>query len=305
MSILTSTGIIELLEEMSSQPLDIFFKGITTIFSPVMLIMYSVFIFWLGDKKRWIIATIFMMFVILSSLYFKALFRVSRPPETLHRVTAEGYGFPSGHTAAITGAAGWLMYLKRSYSFIIFGTLITVLVAFSRLYLGVHYIRDLIGGLILGTIMVLTGILFRRRKVRLLSRLQGIKGVMLVLCVTLFTVLFSVYSEYKTDSGLQLTGLFLGFCLGRMGFLARYPRSPFEMPLSRCDVKRGGKRIFIGMVMVAGPLWLGNFLKELETSSTAFFGFIFLNYTIIGFLISFLIPLVFIKTERPLKTSTK
>ena len=190
MSILTSTGIIELLKETSSQPLDIFFLGITTIFSPTMLILFSVILFWLGDKKRWTIASIFMIFVVLSSIYFKALFRLSRPPEGLHRVTTGGYGFPSGHTTAITGAAGWLIYLKRSWPYIILGTLISASVALSRLYLGVHYIRDLFGGLLLGTIMVLTALLFKRRMGMALSRLSRKKEGVLVFIIALFMVLF-------------------------------------------------------------------------------------------------------------------
>ncbi|WP_446897939.1 phosphatase PAP2 family protein [Clostridium sp. LBM24168] len=58
------------------------------------------------------------------------------------------YSFPSGHTTAAFAAAGILSKYFRRYSIEIFTA--AFLIAFSRLYLYVHYPTDILSGMILG-----------------------------------------------------------------------------------------------------------------------------------------------------------
>lgn len=58
------------------------------------------------------------------------------------------YSFPSGHTSAAFAAASMLSYHFNKYKFLFFT--LAVLMAFSRLYLFVHYPSDILGGIILG-----------------------------------------------------------------------------------------------------------------------------------------------------------
>lgn len=60
------------------------------------------------------------------------------------------YSFPSGHTASSFAAAGILAKYFKDSSFEFF--ILAFLVAFSRLYLYVHYPSDILGGIILGLI---------------------------------------------------------------------------------------------------------------------------------------------------------
>ncbi len=59
------------------------------------------------------------------------------------------YSFPSGHTASSFTAFGVFYFLNLKYKWPVFFT--AFLIAFSRIYLGVHYFSDIIGGVILGT----------------------------------------------------------------------------------------------------------------------------------------------------------
>lgn len=59
------------------------------------------------------------------------------------------YSFPSGHTAAAFTAVAALWFAgQKSFSLIVL--ILAVLIAFSRLYLYVHYPTDVLGGVVIG-----------------------------------------------------------------------------------------------------------------------------------------------------------
>ncbi len=71
------------------------------------------------------------------------------------------YSFPSGHTFSSVAAAICITYFHKKEGLL--SILLAVLIAFSRLYLFVHYPTDILGGAILGTAAALTGIFVSKR----------------------------------------------------------------------------------------------------------------------------------------------
>lgn len=60
------------------------------------------------------------------------------------------YSFPSGHTASSFAASGILIMMDNKLSII--AVILASLIAFSRIYLNVHYPLDVITGIVLGLI---------------------------------------------------------------------------------------------------------------------------------------------------------
>ena len=62
------------------------------------------------------------------------------------------HSFPSGHTCASFAVAGSLLYtMDRHWNFIRIPALVlAVLMAFSRMYVGVHYPTDVLAAVVIG-----------------------------------------------------------------------------------------------------------------------------------------------------------
>ncbi|MEG2118425.1 MAG: phosphatase PAP2 family protein [Clostridia bacterium] len=68
-----------------------------------------------------------------------------------------GTSFPSGHTSSAFAVASVLMFYNRRFGTI--AAIIAVLIGFSRLYLRVHFLTDVIAGAVLGIIYALFAVL--------------------------------------------------------------------------------------------------------------------------------------------------
>ena len=94
--------------------------------------------------------------LLVNNVIIKHAFARARPFDTYNDLIPlikkpTDYSFASGHTAASFAAAGILMrFFPRPLAVIT--VIYAFMVGFSRLYLGVHYTTDVIGGMLLGLI---------------------------------------------------------------------------------------------------------------------------------------------------------
>jgi undecaprenyl-diphosphatase len=117
----------------------------------------------LGWRAALLVALATLLGVLETPL--KALVERPRPPESLVQVLdlEHGFGFPSGHmlfTTLLTGALAWqvLPRFQRRAVRVLIGAVLAVVflvVAFSRVYLGVHWLSDVLGGLLAGGTLLL------------------------------------------------------------------------------------------------------------------------------------------------------
>ena len=111
--------------------------------------------------------------VALVNVLLKTLFDRSRPDLWQHLVTETSFSFPSGHSSASAALAFTVIVLLwntkwRTVSLSI-GALYVVTIGFSRMYIGVHFPSDILGGWLLaaGWVTLMAGNLYsykNRRK---------------------------------------------------------------------------------------------------------------------------------------------
>lgn len=199
--------IYQLLRALYSTKLIHFFAIITNLGDPLVLMpaITVLGLLWLFQKRYitalcWF-ATIGLGFA--SGALLKNYVQMPRPEGLLH--FAEGYSFPGGHTLVSTltyGLAAALIYHSASPKYRNIAWLIAIpliiLIAFSRLYLGVHWFTDILGGITLGTAFVALGMLFYRR---FETRHLSVKGLVIpgVLITLIMAAIFS-FTPYSTQA---------------------------------------------------------------------------------------------------------
>lgn len=140
-------------------------------FMPIITLFLGA-VFWLRRQQRWAVYLVLavggastIMFVV------KALFHRTRPHLWLSPAPETDYGFPSGHSIASSSLCLALILLawptRWRWPVLVIAVSYAVLVAFSRLYLGVHYPSDVLAAWGAGVAWTagLHWVLFRARPV--------------------------------------------------------------------------------------------------------------------------------------------
>lgn len=132
-----------------------FFKFITK-FANVKIIVIIVILFLLIKRNLiGICPTIVAIDVEILNLVLKFILRRDRP-NILQLISVDNYSYPSGHAMISMGVYGCFIYLIYKYvnnkkikiCSIVLLSLLILLIGISRIYLGVHYFSDIIGGFI-------------------------------------------------------------------------------------------------------------------------------------------------------------
>ncbi|CAO2822102.1 unnamed protein product [Amaranthus hypochondriacus] len=156
------------IQKLQHKILDVLFSGLSFVVSVPFYTGFLPLLFWSGHGKLARQMTILMAFCDYIGNCIKDVISAPRPScPPVRRLTAtkdeeenaQEYGLPSSHTLNTVCLSGFLLYYLQSYNssdahvgYVVIGVacLLVGLIAFGRIYLGMHSLIDIIGGLVVG-----------------------------------------------------------------------------------------------------------------------------------------------------------
>lgn len=130
-----------------------FLKFITFFGGEYAIVLIAFAFLFVKNKKIFTLVFFDMILIVLLNYYLKIIFMRDRP-FSLMIIDETGYSYPSGHSMIAVGFYGFILYLmwhmniskSIKYMFSILMGLLIVLIGVSRIYLGVHFPSDVLGG---------------------------------------------------------------------------------------------------------------------------------------------------------------
>lgn len=153
---------LRLLEEIRTGWLNGIMLAVTYLGSEIIFLAVALIFFWCVDKTRgYYLMSVGFVGTILNQ-FLKLYCRIPRPwvqdPQFTiveeARAGADGYSFPSGHTQSAVGTYGSIAYTSRNRWVQVLCVAVAALVAFSRMYLGVHTPMDVGVSVVIGIILI-------------------------------------------------------------------------------------------------------------------------------------------------------
>lgn len=277
--LLIELEIVKLLQSIRNPIFDFSFYAITQLGDQMFFILISVIIYWTIHKKYAFYFVFSFMISAVINAGLKLAFRRIRPfyyegIETLPSWETSGYSFPSGHaqSAGVLGFYGIDAAKKTSKKvFKIIAILIMIFVPLSRIYLGQHFLSDVLVGLFLSF-----GIAYL-----CLIGLNKIGDKEDYLALSLIPIMALLFIINPTHDIAVACGAFIGFSFGY--FLEkRYIKYEVKSNLVIQVIK-----VIFGLAVLMGiRLGLGYLFPDLPI-------FDFVRYIIIGLWASMFAPMVF------------
>lgn len=292
-------SILKSLRNNSNQFFDSLFKIFTFLGEPVTLVLILLVIYFMYDKQFGKKLTFTVFSSLLINNVVKGLVKYPRPYDydnslnSYGKSTATGYSFPSGHTQIASTLYFGIakdskierkLNIEKLFIWIL-AFLFIILVAFSRVYLGVHYPKDVIVGILLGIgCSFLFSFIYDKFSKKYEEWIYLITLLIYLPFVTIF--IKDTYSQmYPYKDFYTIYSLFLGFtiaCIIEKKYINFTCNVSFKTKLLRITI--GG---LVAVACIVG-------LKALFPKDNMFF--VCLRYFLTSLLTMGIYPLVFRKT---------
>jgi membrane-associated phospholipid phosphatase len=235
--------------QQASPALDGFFKAMTFLGSEEAYLLLVPLIYWSIDRIVGVRATILLLVSALVNAGAKAIADQPRPigfdPSTNALVEETSPGFPSGHTQNTVAVFGYLAVQAKRRWFWVAAIALMVLVPLSRIYLGVHFPTDVLGGYLIGGLLLWLFLRYWVPFERWFCRQSTAAQLVLVVAVPLLALGLRPTADIATGAG-TLLGMAVGFIVER-----RWIR--FETPGS---IVQRALRFVVGIVVLVA-IWAG------------------------------------------------
>ncbi len=255
----------------------------------VFFLLFLPVIYWSVQPAlgRWLAYALLAGAYVNSTL--KYMFLTPRPPEIYwhHVLRPESPGFPSGHAQVGVMVWGTLAAYYRRWPVVLGAVVLIALVAFSRIYNGVHYPHDVLGGLLfglvgLGVLLKIGPVVAQRANTYPLGRLIVLLSALVLMLLVLHPAQRGQWpAPAAVTTAATAWGMSVGFVLEQ-----RYVR--FNV---RASFRHRALRTVVGLVVIAG-VYVG--LRFLTPEGLYTVGR-FVRYALIGLLVAWGLPWFFVR----------
>ncbi len=273
--------------QQASPLLDLPFVMLTVTGDQIFYMLFLPLFIWTIDQKIGLRLTVFFLICGFLNSVAKSIAAAPRPfdydPSVNAIVNATGGGMPSGHTQNALFVWGYLYKWYENLWFRVLAIAMIILVPLSRVYLGVHFPTDLVGGYIIGLILLVIILRFENRLVSWASGLGLVMQLLIsIVCPLLMLLLFPDPSASEVVICATLMGGAIGLSLKQ-----RY----LGFQLAQTWVKRGLSYVVGILILFVIYIGLKSLFSELEPAPL----FRFIRYALIGLYTVFIAPWIFTK----------
>lgn len=258
-----------------------FFKLMPFFASDYFYIIVIATCYWFKPEKKVFKDLGFLVaFSTLVTAILKNLFAIPRPDKVLHLTEVrDSYGFPSGDV--LVAVVFWVLLCQefRSTLLKLWSAILIALIFLSRIYLGVHSLAQVTGGLVFGTIILLGWSLSRNFTER------WYEGRVLSFWVML-SALWIVYEWLHFTVAPSLMGLV------SLGSLVGYGLSLPYLGREGLPLAVTAKSVALVVTSLIALVFLAKFFPVLPTDEASFQISIMLKYAIIIYSVWVIFPLL-------------
>jgi PAP2 superfamily len=208
---------------------------LTQVFVAFSALGYSGFLFllvpvgyWILNKDTFARVGLWLLLSLLLNAYLKALFEDPRPDPIyqLDPFVGQSYGFPSGHAQIAMVIWFWIAWEARKTWIWILSSILVVGICFSRLYLGVHDMGDVLGGMLIGLLSLIFFIFLTTKRFEWWHNLHPLWQVaaLMIIVATFFLTWPGRLPVDVVGLGFLLIGFWIGVGIERKRiFFKRHP----------------------------------------------------------------------------------
>jgi membrane-associated phospholipid phosphatase len=275
---------------------DALFQAATSLGEEEFYLIFLPFIYWCLNKQVGVSLAYISIFSPYLNSIIKLTFRLPRPsdPRLVLLRTETSPSFPSNHAQGAVVNWGYLVTRFRYKIFSIVAVVLVLLIAFSRIYVGVHFPQDVVGGVLMGLLLVVAyNWLVATIEKRRFDLPLPIKLTLSIVVppALLFVHPFDVDRTYPAEIAATIMGTILGMSIG-----FTLEREYVRFKVNGLWWKRG-LRFILGMVSVV-IFYVG--LKVVfpgEVSHSIAIALRMVRYSLVGFSMAFLAPWLFVATS--------
>ncbi len=291
-----------------------FWKAITILGDEAFYLIFMPLVYWCVNALAGFRIGIMLLLSASTNSFFKMIFKSPRPYWLTNKIKAgafhDSFGLPSGHSQNSAAVWGWTAKENNKTVATWILSIMILLIGLSRIFLGVHFISDVLLGWTIGAVLVLIFARYSKQigqsllkqslaKKLLLTALSALLMIVLPALVKVLSSSWQVPAEWIAFAGetdpmnlngaLTTAGVWFGMLAG------------FSILLHRNGILQSHlgswQKIVRFLIGIVGVFALYAGLDKLFPKNLGLISMIlrFIRYSLIGFWVSWWSPLLFQK----------